>query len=528
MTYFPFCRATAAKRLLFTGAALAAFAAAAHAQTAGAPAPTPHTQQAYDPEGNFTMRWTRADIRQIVAQSHTAGADKNSLPQALSMPDIPQDFPLINSNVWVWDTWPLADLRANQLSYKGWEVIFSLTADPHAGYTFDDRHVHARIGFFYRKTGIPASQRPANGGWIWGGHLFPDGSSIRVFGPTVPITQNAEWSGSARLTSGANVSLYYTALAFNKTSPNGPDITPPQAIITRADGHIQADDKHVWFTGFDDHKALLQPDGNYYQTGAQKNIYNSFRDPYVFTDPAHPGKTYMVFEGNTGGQRGARTCTEADLGYAPNDPYKEDLNAVMNSGAVYQKANVGLAVATNPQLTEWKFLPPILSANCVDDQTERPQIYLSNGKYYLFTITHRSTYATGVDGPDGVMGFVGNGIRSDFLPMNKGSGLVLGNPTDLTQPVGFPFALDPNQNPRKFQSYSHYVMPGGLVESFIDAIGPRRGGTLAPTVKVNINGTSTAVDRSYGRGGLGGYGEIPSNLPATGAGHNDGGSGTRP
>ncbi|MCM3500156.1 glycoside hydrolase family 68 protein, partial [Staphylococcus capitis] len=98
-----------------------------------------------------------------------------------------------------------------------------------------------------------------------------------------------------------------------------------------------------------------------------------------FTDPAHPGKTYMVFEGNTGGPRGARTCTDADLGYAPNDPNREDLNAVMNSGAVYQKANVGLAVATNPQLTEWKFLPPILSANCVDDQTERPQIYLKDG-----------------------------------------------------------------------------------------------------------------------------------------------------
>lgn len=67
-------------------------------------------------------------------------------------------------------------------------------------------------------------------------------------------------------------------------------------------------------------------------------------------------------------------------------------------------------------------------------------------------------------------------------------------------------------------------MPGGLVESFIDAIGARRGGTLAPTVKVNISGTSTAVDRSYGSGGLGGYGDIPANMPATGDGHNDGGN----
>lgn len=70
----------------------------------------------------------------------------------------------------------------------------------------------------------------------------------------------------------------------------------------------------------------------------------------------------------------------------------------MDSGATYQKANVGLAVATNENLTQWKFLPPILSANCVNDQTERPQIYIKDGKYYLFTISHRPTYAAGVDG----------------------------------------------------------------------------------------------------------------------------------
>jgi levansucrase len=131
--------------------------------------------------------------------------------------------------------------------------------------------------------------------------------------------------------------------------------------------------------------------------------------------------------------------------------------------------------------------------------------------------------AAGVDGPDGVYGFVGNDIRSDFLPLNGGSGLVLGNPTDFDAPVGAPYAQDPNQNARAFQSYSHYVMPGGLVESFIDAIGPRRGGTLAPTVKIRIDGTSTSVDRGYGNGGLGGYGDISANTAAPS--NNGGGNG---
>lgn len=486
-------------------------AAHVQAQTAG-PASTPHTQEAKDPTSDFTAKWTRADARQIKNMSiQPSTPGQNSLPAHLIMPDIPANFPQTNESVWVWDTWPLTDAQANQYSYKGWEVIFALTADRNGGYTFDDRHVHARIGYFYRKAGVPASQRPANGGWIYGGGLFPAGSSVKVFGGK-PMTHNAEWSGSARIMPDGSISVFYTATSFNRNATGG-NTTPPIAIITKADGRIHADNNGVRFTGLQNHVPLLEPDGKYYQT-RQQNEFFSFRDPFTFEDPAHPGVTFMVFEGNTAGPRGERSCSEADLGYAPNDPYKESLEDVMNSGATFQKANVGLAVANNKQLTKWTFLPPILSANCVNDQTERPQIYMKDGKYYLFTISHRSTYAAGVDGPDGVYGFVGNGIRSDFQPMNNGSGLVLGNPTDLNQPAGQPFALDPNQNPRTFQSYSHYVMPDGLVESFIDAIGPRRGGSLAPTVKLNISGASSAVDRSYGVGGLGGYGDIPANREA--------------
>ncbi len=58
-------------------------------------------------------------------------------------------------------------------------------------------------------------------------------------------------------------------------------------------------------------------------------------------------------------------------------------------------------------------------------------------------------------------------------------------------------------------------MPGGLVQSFIDTIGTSddfvRGGTLAPTVKVDISGSSVTVDRSYGSNGLGRWADIPSN-----------------
>ncbi|MFB8831549.1 glycoside hydrolase family 68 protein [Azotobacter sp. CWF10] len=136
--------------------------------------------------------------------------------------------------------------------------------------------------------------------------------------------------------------------------------------------------------------------------------------------------------------RESAACTAEDLGYREGDPYAETVEQVNASGATYQIGNIGLAKAKNADLTEWEFLPPILSANCVTDQTERPQIYMKDGKYYLFTISHRGTYAAGLDGPEGVYGFVGNGIRSDYQPMNQGSGLVLGNPTNLNFNGGFP------------------------------------------------------------------------------------------
>ena len=116
-----------------------------------------------------------------------------------------------------------------------------------------------------------------------------------------------------------------------------------------------------------------------------------------------------------------------------------------------------------------------------------------------------------------LINFVGDGLRSDYKPLNQNTGIALGNPINLNFNPGKPYSPDFNQSPYTFQSYSHYVMPGGLVESFIDSIGgnhdgnPVRGGSLAPTVKLDINGDTTSVDRSYGTNGLGGFGHIPAN-----------------
>ena len=321
---------------------------------------------------------------------------------------------------------------------------------------------------------------------------------------------------------GNKINVFYTATTFYDVAERnaGGGGIAPDAVIAKALGNIHANQDGVTFDGFE-HTKLLEPDGKLYQNKAQNPGF-AFRDPYTFADPAHPGKTFMVFEGNTGGTRGDYKCKQEDLGYRPGDPHAETLDQVnTTTGAWYQTANVGLAVADNKDLTKWSFLPPILSANCVNDQTERPQIFIQNengkNKYYLFTISHQFTYADGMRGPDGVYGFVGNGVRSDFQPVNN-SGLALGSPTDLNMPANAPEGPDPRQNGRQFQAYSHYVQPGGLVQSFIDNVDGVRGGSLSPTVKMNFQGGVTQVDRTFGKNGLGPFGYLPTNLRVGGEG----------
>lgn len=81
--------------------------------------------------------------------------------------------------------------------------------------------------------------------------------------------------------------------------------------------------------------------------------------------------------------------------------------------------------------------------------------------------------------------------------------------------MGFPFEPAWGQHPGTFQAYSHYVTPDGLVQSFIDGIGTprghRRGGTLALTVRIVIDGTESHVDHGYGDAGLGEYAHVPAD-----------------
>jgi levansucrase len=403
--------------------------------------------QTHAPQDDFTAVWSRAQALKVTRDPTN------------TKPRIPPDFPVMSNQVWVWDTWPLTNLNTRPVRYKGWHVIFSLTAPRTV--PFGDRHWWARIGYFYSRDGSS---------WRYGGDLFPQRSP---FG-------SREWAGSTVLV-GNQVNVLYTASGGDGNEPG--ERGDPLQRLAHASGRIHADADGVWFTGFRNHRVIAEPDGRMYQTLEQSRagpIIYAFRDPFVFRDPAD-GQVYLLFEGNSGGQAGSHTCGTRELGPVP--PGHQ-----VAPEARFYTGNIGIAEATRANLRRWRLLPPLLSANCVNQQTERPHLVIENGQYHLFTISHTFTFAPGLTGPDGLYGFIGPSLRSDYKPLNA-SGLVLGNPADA--PV---------------QQYSEYVMPNWLVESFIDTLpGEIFGGTLAPTLEITPDGASTFFVKQHG------YGYIPGD-----------------
>ena len=130
--------------------ASAAVVLAALSPVASAAEPTPDPSGSYAPEDAVTANWTREQALEI-QQDET-----NTKPR------IPEDFPIMTNEVWIWDTWPLTNQDMKPVTYKGWHIIFSLTAPRNIA--FGDRHWVSRIGYFYSRDGQD---------WTYGGDAVP-------------------------------------------------------------------------------------------------------------------------------------------------------------------------------------------------------------------------------------------------------------------------------------------------------------------------------------------------------------------
>jgi levansucrase len=337
-------------------------------------------------------------------------------------------------DLYLWDLWPVRLPDGGLARVDGAEMWMALSAssllDPGA------RHDAARI----RLISL------VDGQWADLGQLFPEGAS----------PGSREWAGCATLDPDTGtVDVYYTA--SGRAGESRPSFV--QRIV-HAPGRLV--ERGTGFGEWKAHHDAVTPGGRYQSTASQDTgepgFIKAFRDPFRFTDP-RDGIEYLLFTASLAG-----------------------------SGSDFDGA---IGVATRPGAGRWSLLPPLVHADGVNNELERPHVVVRDGLYYVFFSTQARTFHPEVEGPTGLYGFVGDGILGPFEPLN-GSGLVLRNPVE-----------------EPYQAYSWLVLNDLRVTSFVDfhSLGGRKpeevegagegpahfGGTMAPIESISVDGATARL-----------------------------------
>jgi levansucrase len=338
----------------------------------------------------------------------------------------------------LWDLWPLQNDDGSVAEIAGGTLWMTLSAprqpDP------DLRHDIARTRLLFRNGEC----------WHDCGLLFPEWLN----------PGSREWSGSARFDAESD----RVTACFTAAGQRGEATTSFEQRLFQATGMLDLSGPHPVITGWSSATPLAINDGRHYfdlahDPGVPGNI-RGFRDPYWFCDPKD-GRAYIMFTGSKPG--GVPDC-----------------NGV-----------IGIAVARSGKgECGFDLMPPIISADGVANEMERPHMLVRDGLYYLFWSTHRHVFAHGgPTAPSGLYGMVGPAVTGPFEPLN-GTGLVIANP-----------AAEPRQ------AYCWQVLDTLRVVSFVDHWGLRGrdassdpalnraqfGGTFAPMLRIEINGVTTRL-----------------------------------
>ena len=327
----------------------------------------------------------------------------------------------------LWDYWPVQERDGRTASIAGGTLHMFLAA-PNAGDP-DARHNIARIRLMHQ----------TEAGWRDFGNLLPDG-----FSPG-----SREWSGSAIIAeSHDRVTLYFTASGQRGELVASFDqrLFETQAPLTVLGGV-------PCFGEWLQPTESVASDGRTYASsmtgGGGLGTIKAFRDPAWYLDPAD-GQEYLVFA--------------ASLAQS-SSPW---------NGAV------GLA---RRDYGRWVLVDPLITADGINNELERPHVICHKGRYYCFWSTQRKVFAAhGPSGPTGLYGMSADQMIGPWRPLN-GSGLVFGNPAQA--PV---------------QAYSWLVLADLSVIAFVDRPGladeptdpyiARRhfGGTPADPLRLALDG----------------------------------------
>ncbi len=332
----------------------------------------------------------------------------------------------------VWDMWPVQEFDGSTAVVDGAELWMALTA-PADGHP-EERHDRARLRLLTH----------AGGRWTDGGDVFEPGTSLG----------SREWSGSALRRPDGTVSTFYTAAGLPGTARP----TFQQRVVEARGRLVEAASGRRFDTSAE-HRELLSAHGPHYlpadEIDGGPGRIRAFRDPYRFRDPAD-GREYLLV--------------------AASVPWGDRF--------------MGAIAPARATAGGWQLGPPLLIADGVNHEIERPHVVVHRSRYYLFICTSRRSFHPAGAAPTGLYGFVAPALDGPYEPLN-GSGLVIQNPPE--QPD---------------QAYAWLVLPTLGVHSFVDYLAAdgddprsapadearsRFGGTFAPVLRLAIDGSSTAA-----------------------------------
>jgi levansucrase len=368
--------------------------------------------------------------------AHIAGIDYSDLPEA-PLISAPQAAPLL-PECDLWDLWPLQNPDGSVAKVAGGQLWMILSAprldNPH------HRHDVARTRLLFLRDAQ----------WHDCGLLFPDDLN----------PGSREWSGSARFDKSRNsVTAFFTAAGRRDTK-----LHSFEQRLFRTTGILDVSGELPRITDWSPAKLIVENDGKLYvdlriDQGTPGNI-KGFRDPYWLRDPAD-GQDYILFTGSKP-------------------------NSVNSHNGV-----IGIARAHHAgEEFAFELLPPIISADGVCNEMERPHLVIKDGLYYLFWSSQRSVFAPDMpSAPTGLYGMVGASLRGPFEPLN-GTGLVISNPAVEPRQAYCWQVLDTLE---VYSFIDHWGLEGRDIEQDQGLLRSQFGGTIAPVLRIAIQGTKTRV-----------------------------------
>ncbi|SPL99188.1 Levansucrase [[Actinomadura] parvosata subsp. kistnae] len=332
----------------------------------------------------------------------------------------------------VWDLWPVQEEDGSTSVSGGHELWMALSA-PALGHP-EERHDRARIRLLGRNGDT----------WQDLGNAFADGAS----------PGSREWSGSAVRRPDGTVSVYYTA-----AGRRGEARPTYRQSVVEARPALLADGDRITLHQDAGHREILRSDGRTYlpadeADGAPGRI-RAFRDPGWFRDPAG-GRDHLLIAAST----------------AWDDTF------------------TGAIALAEPDAGGWRLLPPLLVAEGVNHELERPHVVVHDSRYYLFFSTQRHSFHPPGSAPTGLYGFVAPALRGPYEPLN-GSGLVIRNPAGAPDQA-YAWLVLPGLD---VVGFANYRSPQGVDLRHADAGRARAnfGGTVAPALRLVLEGTATCV-----------------------------------